>query len=479
MAAEKMYIEGRWVESDSGETFPDNNPATGELYAEVAKGGRADADRALASAYAARKTWAATPATERAKMLYQASATLQRRLEEFAGVLIAEGGSMFGKAMFEASYTVDLLHTAGEHCKQLLGQTMPSEQDRLSMTIYRPLGTVAAVSPWNFPLLLSVNKVAYALAAGNTVILKPSSDTPVIGLKLASLFEEIGLPPGVFNVITGPGGELGEALATDDRVSLITLTGSTPTGKKVAQKAAAHLKKYTLELGGKDPLIILGDADLDYAVNAAAFGAFMHQGQICMSVERIIVEQSIAEEFANRLAAKAATLPIGDPSLPTTVIGPLINDEQVQKVHAQVEDALARGARVLTGGTYDQRFYAPTVLADVTRDMLVAREETFGPLAPVIAVKDVAEALEVANDTPYGLSSGVITNDIRKALFLAEGLEAGMVHINDSSVNDEPHCPFGGCKDSGIGREGGRHSMEAMSEIKWVTIQRAERQYPF
>jgi len=433
----QMFIDGEWVDSVSGETFSDINPANDEVYATVPKGDARDADRAIAAAYAARRDWAKTSPGERAKLLYKASSTLESRLEEFAEVLISEGGSMFGKAMFETTYTVDLLRTAGEDCRRILGETIPSDHDKLSMTIYQPRGVVVAISPWNFPLLLSINKVAYALAAGNTVALKPSSETPV------------------------------------------TFTGETVTGRRIAELAGTKLKKYTLEMGGKDPLIILADADIDYAVDAAAFGAFMHQGQICMSVERIIVEEPIAEEFAQKLAAKAETLTVADPHQPTTVIGPLINDQQVQTVHDQVQDAVAKGARLLTGGSFEGRFYKPTVLADVTTDMKIFREETFGPTAPILKVKDEKEALEVANDSAYGLSSGIITNDLQKALFLAENLESGMVHINDSSVHDEPYCPFGGCKESGLGREGGRHSLEEMSELKWVTIQRGKRHYPF
>ncbi len=474
-----MFIGGEWVDSVSGETFSDINPANGEVYATVPKGNARDADRAMSAAHKARKGWANTPPGQRAKLLYEAAGALESRIQEFAEVLISEGGAMFGKAMFETTYTVDLLRTAGEDCRRILGETFPSDHDKLSMTIYRPRGTVVAISPWNFPLLLSVNKVAYALAAGNTIVLKPSSETPVIGLKIAELFAASGLPAGVLNVVTGPGGVLGEALVEDARASLVTFTGETVTGRRIAQLAGSKLKKYTLEMGGKDPLIILADADMDYAVDAAAFGAFMHQGQICMSVERLIVEAPIADEFAQKLAAKAEKLTVGDPHLPTTVIGPLINDQQVQTVHDQVQDAVAKGATLLTGGSYEGRFYKPTVLTDVTTDMKIFREETFGPTAPILKVKNENEALEVANDSTYGLSSGVITNDLQKALFLAENLESGMVHINDASVHDEPYCPFGGCKESGLGREGGRHSMEEMSEIKWVTIQRGKRHFPF
>ncbi|MBN1450507.1 MAG: aldehyde dehydrogenase family protein, partial [Anaerolineales bacterium] len=314
---------------------------------------------------------------------------------------------------------------------------------------------------------------------GNTVVFKPASETPVIGLKIGELFERAGLLPGALNVITGPGSVLGDALIDDDRCSFVALTGETRTGRHVAQRAAAKLKEYTLELGGKNPLIILADVDINYAVNAAAFGAFLHQGQICMAVGRVIVEASIVEEFAKKFAEKAAALPAGDPSLPTTVIGPLISDTQVQKVDAHVKEAVAQGAKLLAGGTYEGRVYRPTVLTNVTRKMQVFHEETFGPVASIITVKDEKEALEVANDTMYGLSAGVLTQNLEKAIYLAEGLEAGMVHVNDASIDAEASVPFGGCKGSGQGREGGHYSLEKLSELKWVTIQKQQRLFPF
>jgi len=301
----------------------------------------------------------------------------------------------------------------------------------------------------------------------------------VIGLMIGELFEKAGLLPGALNVITGPGSILGDALIDDKRCSYITFTGETTTGYHVAKRAAANLKEYTLELGGKNPLVILSDTDVDYAVNAAAFGVFLHQGQICMSVGRIIVEQSIVEEFAEKLAEKAASLSVGDPSQPTTVIGPLISDDQVQKVDAHVKEAVSQGAKLLFGGTFEGRLYRPTVLSDITQDMKVFREETFGPVASIIAVQDEKEALSIANDTVYGLSAGVITQDLEKAIYLAEGLEAGMVHVNDSSIDAEACIPFGGCKSSGQGREGGRYSIERLTELKWVTIQKNKKLYPF
>jgi acyl-CoA reductase-like NAD-dependent aldehyde dehydrogenase len=479
MKTHQMFIGGEWVDAVSGATFDDLNPYTGEIYARVPKGDAKDAERAMAAAYAARKPWSATPSLERSLIISKAGHILEESRQEFADVLTAEGGSTFGKAMFEISQTVDLLATAGADSKRILGETFHTDPNKLSMTLMRPKGTVVAISPWNFPLILSMYKVAYGLATGNTVVFKPSSQTPVIGLKIGELFERAGLLPGALNVVTGPGSVLGDALIDDDRCSYVTITGETTTGRHVAQRAAAGLKEYTLELGGKNPLIILADADIDYAVNAASFGVFMHQGQICMSVGRIIVERPIAEEFAGQLAEKAASLPAGDPRVPTTVIGPLINDDQVRKVDAYVKEAVAAGAKLLAGGTYEGRVYRATVLSNVTRDMQAWQEEIFGPVAPILAVGDEKEALEVANDTTYGLSAGVITPDLEKAIYLAEGLEAGMVHVNDASIDAEASVPFGGSKWSGQGREGGRYSIDALTEMKWVTIQKSKRHFPF
>jgi len=478
MKTYQMFIGGEWVDAVSGATFDDMNPYTGDVYARVPKGDAKDADRAMAAAYAARKPWSATPPLDRSLIISKAGHILEESRQEFADVLIAEGGSTVGKAMFEISQTVDLLATAGADCKRILGETFHTDPSKLSMTLRRPRGTVVAISPWNFPLILSMYKVAYSLATGNTVVFKPASDTPVIGLKIGELFERAGLLPGALNVITGPGSVLGDALIDDDRCSYVALTGETTTGRHVAQRAAAKLKEYTLELGGKNPLIILADTDMDYAVNAAAFGAFYHQGQICMSVGRVIVEQPIVEEFAEKLAKKAASLPAGDPSLPETVIGPLINDEQVKKVDSHVKDAVSKGAKLLTGGTYEERVYRPTVLTNVTKDMQVYSEETFGPVAPIIAVQDEKEALDVANDNNYGLTAGIITQNLEKAIYLAEGLEAGMVHVNDASIDAEASVPFGGCKESGQGREGGHYSIEALTELKWVTIRKKQRSFP-
>jgi acyl-CoA reductase-like NAD-dependent aldehyde dehydrogenase len=321
-----------------------------------------------------------------------------------------------------------------------------------------------------------------ALAVGNSVVLKPSEETPVAGgLLIAELFEEVQLPKGVFNVVTCSRdnvAEVGDELVANPRVGAVSFTGSTAVGRQVAGKAGQMLKKACVELGGKDSLIILDDADMELALNAATFGTFMHQGQICMSVEKIVVDESIAAEFTERFVAKVKTLNVGDPHEMPNVIGPIINQRQLDKIHGQVTDAVEKGAQLLAGGTFEGLFYQPTVLTGIKPEMRVYQEETFGPVAPIITVRGVEEAIAVANDSEYGLSAGIITRDEEKGLAVANRLQTGMAHINDSSVNDEPLVPFGGVKSSGLGRHGGRASVEAFTELRWLTLERGGTHYP-
>ncbi len=476
----RLFIDGEWIAARSGVIADDLDPATGAVFARVHQAGPEDLEAALAAAYRARAAWGATLAREREEILLRAAEVLAGRIPEVAEVLRREGGATFGKSMFEASFVVNLLRSAAGECRRIFGATMPSDSPGLvSMTVRRPLGVVAGIAPFNFPFLLATKKVALALAAGNTFVLKPAGTTPVAGLLIAEIFAAAGLPKGVLNVIPGPGALIGEVLATDARVRLVTFTGSTEVGRRIATLAAPLFKKVTLELGGKSPLIVLRDADIAYAVDAACFGIFLHQGQVCMANSRVIVEAPIFEAFCDAFAAKVRTLQVGDPHDPHTVIGPLIQRGQCDVVHAHVQDAIAKGARLLCGGTYEGAFYQPTVLAGVTADMLVYRDESFGPLVSVIPAADSEAALRIANDTSFGLSSAVITNDLQRALDLSLRLEAGMVHVNDSSVYDEPHVPFGGTRNSGMGREGGHWSMEEMTETKWITIQLGKRRFPF
>ncbi len=475
-----LYINGEWSRASSGGFLDDFDPSTGELFARVAQGTREDALRAVTCAYAAKDAWANVMVSERAALLLRAADIIASKVEELRDVIIAESGSTFGKAMFEVMYCIDLLRSAAGDARHIFGDTLPmSMPGQIGMTIRQPLGVIAGIAPFNAPFLLAMKKVALALAAGNCFVLKPSDETPVTGIKIAEIFAAAGLPPGVLNVVPGPASEVGDVLISDPRVRMLTFTGSTKVGKYLAVEAAKTLKKITLELGGKNPLIVLRDANIDYAVRAACFGIFFHQGQVCMANSRLIVEAPIFDEFCAKLAARTKTYKVGDPRDPNTVIGPLIRPTQCAFIDQHVKDAVDKGAKVLAGGTHTGNFYQPTIVAGVTKDMRIYSEESFGPITSVIKVDSAEAALEVANDTSYGLSSGVITNDLQKAFDLALRLEAGMVHINDTTVADEPHVAFGGIKNSGVGREGGRYSMEEMTEMKWITVQLGQRQFPF
>ncbi len=475
----KMYINGQWVDALSGETFDDFCPYTGELYAKVAKGGVADVDRVMAAAYDARKVWANTLPLTRSQIMSKAATLMWEKKDEFIDLLIHESGSAVGKAEWEVFQTANVLQFAAEDAKRIYGETYHNEPWKVSMTWRKPRGTVVAISPWNFPMVLAMYKIAYGLATGNTVVLKPASETPLVCLKFAEIFEEAGLPAGAFNIITGPGSVLGDALIDDKRTSFVAITGETVTGRKVAQRCAAQLKQYTLELGGKNPMIVLKDANIDYAVKLAAFSAYLHQGEICMSVDKVIVEREIVKEFTEKFVGLVSHLPVGDPADPGTFIGPVISDRQAQSIDAHVKDAVAKGATLLTGGTYEGRLYQPTVLTDITPDMKIYAEETFGPVTSIYAVDSIDEALRIANDSEYGLSSAVVTKNLENALYVAENLEAGMVHVNDSSVDANEAAPFGGVKGSGIGREGGQYSINEYTEVKWVTILKQDKQLPF
>ena len=405
----KLFINGQWT--TPGSSFDVLNPADQMVYAKVADAGVEDAKSAVAAAAAASEAWGAMSHDERAKGLLKGADILEERQQDIAGQLVAEAGSWIGKAMYETGIAPQefrsAVEIAGEH--QATVEEIPSHAGKVSMVERRPLGVVTVISPWNFPLLLSSRGVAMALAVGNSVVLKPSEETPISGgIVLAQAFEEAGGPAGVFNVITCSRDNVvavGDELITSPHVKAIDFTGSTAVGSQIGAKAGALFKKVCLELGGKDALIILDDADMKTAVNATTFGCFMHQGQVCMSAERLIVHESLAEEFTKRLVDNVNTLGSGDPTEMGKVIGPIINQKQLDNIHCQVEDARAKDANVLTGGSYEGLYYQPTVISGVTRDMSIFRDETFGPVAPVITVASDDEAVDVANDSVYGLSA--------------------------------------------------------------------------
>jgi vanillin dehydrogenase len=475
------FIGGKPIQEISDGKFVDVlNPADQRPFGRVLMGSPEQMRMAIDAASAAWKTWEKTVPAEREQILLRTADALESARNEVTEILIGEAGSTFGKAQFEISTTVDILRSAAGEARRVNGDVIPSAiPGMISLAIRRPLGVVAGISPFNFPLILSTKKICLALAAGNTFVLKPSEETSLLGLKIAAVFESAGLPPGVLNVVPGDGPTLAPVLFADPRVKLISFTGSTEVGKLVAVECAKHRKKVLLELGGKSPLVVLKDADLEYAVATACFGIFIHQGQICMAGSRIIVEAPIYESFVERFVVKARTLKVGDPHDPHTVIGPLIRPSQCELIDLKIRESVAQGARVVTGGTFQGSFFAPTVLADVTNKMSVCRDELFGPVAAVIRADDADHALALANDTAYGLSSAVLTNDLQLAMRFALELEAGMVHVNGPTVHDEPTAPFGGVKDSGSGREGGHWSMDELTEVKWITIQLGRRAYPF
>ncbi|MFG1403621.1 aldehyde dehydrogenase family protein [Xanthobacter sediminis] len=476
----KLFIDGAWVASSRNITADSINPADGSLFARTQQAGAEEVKRAIDAAHAAFAQWGSSLASTREKMLLKVAEVIERRTPEIRDMLIDECGSVFNKALWEIDYVTDCLRSAAGDVRHVMGETMPVTQPgQISMSVRRPLGVVAGIAPFNSPFLLSMKKIAFALAAGNTFVLKPSEETPISGALIADVFEEAGLPAGVLNVVPGVPAEVGDIMMADPRVKVVTFTGSTRTGRHLAVEAARNLKKFCLEMGGKSPLIVLKDAELDYAVNAAAFGVFLHQGQVCMANSKVIVEAPIFDAFVERFVAKAKGVPVGHPREATSVIGPLIRESQCAFINDQLADATAKGAKVLTGGTHEGRYFQPTVLTGVTEEMRIYHEESFGPVVSLIRVADSEEALKVANDTAYGLSAAVITNDLQKAFDLSLRLESGMVHVNDCTISDEPHVPFGGVKNSGFGREGGRSSWEELTEQKWITIQMGRREFSF
>lgn len=479
----QMYIDGKWVDAAGGKTFEDMNPFTAEVYANVAAGTGEDAKRAIEAAQAAFPEWAATPPGARRQIFLNAADVMESRQDELVKAMMEEVGGTIGISMFQMGFVPGLYRMAASAPYDVKGEIIPADHaNSFFMAVRQPAGVVACFAPFNVPYILGSRSFTFPMAYGNTVVLKPSEEAPLTGgLLLAEIFEEAGLPPGVLNVVTSTregAEEVGDEMISHPAVRRISFTGSTEVGRVVAEKAGRNLKRAVLELGGKDPLIILGDADVDYAVDAAAWGAFLHQGEICMSTERIIIERNIAEEFTEKLKKRAESLSMGDPTNPATAIGPLINRRALEKVHAHVEEAVAGGANLVTGGQFDNLVYHPTVIADVKPEMRLFREQTFGPVAPIVVVNDREEALAVANDSEYGLSAGILTNDFNQALDMALRLETGMVHIGDQTVNDEPQAPFGGVKGSGYGRFGGQAALDEFTELRWINVQRVPRTFP-
>jgi acyl-CoA reductase-like NAD-dependent aldehyde dehydrogenase len=479
----QMYIGGKWVDANNKETFEDYNPYNGNIFAKVPKGKREDATRAIEAAAAAFPEWAASSPSLRRKLFLKAADIFEKRQDELVRVVAEETGSTIGIAMFQMFFVPGLFREAAAQTYSVTGEIIPADYPgAFFMALRQPAGVVGAFGPFNVPYILSSRAFALPLAYGNTAVLKPSEEAPVSGgLILAEIFEEAGFPPGVLNVITHTkedAPEVGDEIIVHPAVRRISFTGSTEVGRIVAEKAGRNLKQAVMELGGKDPLIILRDADLDFAADATSWGAFLHQGQICMSTERVIVERPIADAFIEKLAQRAGALKAGDPLDPSVAIGPLINQSALDKVDAHVKEAVKGGAELVVGGKHDGLVYYPTIVTDVKYDMRIFTDQTFGPVAPIVIVDDAEEALQVANDSKYGLSSGIITNDFNRALMMARKLETGMVHIGDQTINDEPQVPFGGVKGSGYGRMGGKAALDEFTELRWISIQQTKRTFP-
>ncbi len=480
----RLFIGGEWQDAASGETFEDRDPYTGDTVGRVPDGGADDARRAVEAAAGSFPAWSASPPAVRQRVFLRAAELVETRRDEIVDMLARETGATLGWGGFQVDFVAGLFRHGAGAAYAPLGQILPSDlPGAFAMGIRRPVGVVGAIAPWNAALILSARAITAPLACANTVVLKPSEEAPWSGgLVWAEVFQEAGLPAGVLNVVThapGGAGAVAAELIASSPVRRLNFTGSTETGRKVAEAAGRHLKRVVLELGGHNPLIVLADADPEYAVDASVFGAFFHQGQICMSVRRIIVERAIADELVPRLAEKTAGLKLGDPKEHDTIIGPLINERALATVRSRVDEAVSKGARVLAGGEAVGPCFQATLLADVPSDSGLARQETFGPVAAVEIVDTADEAVQRANDTSYGLAAGILTTDPDRGLAVAERLEAGIVHINDQPVHDEPQMPFGGVKDSGWGRFGGTFAIDEFTDLRWVTVQSGRRPFPF
>ncbi len=473
-------FDGGWKASSAGDAAV-VEPATGAEIGRTGVGNADDVTRATKEAAAAQRAWADTSFEERAAVLRRAGLLFEEHAAEIEGWIVRETGAIPPKAQLETHIAAQECFEASALASHTLGDILPTGKKRLSLARRVPAGVVGVIAPFNFPLILGIRSVAPALALGNAVVLKPDPRTAVSGgVAIARVFEEAGLPAGVLHMVPG-GADAGQAVVASPHVRVISFTGSTAAGRAVGEAAGRLLKRAHLELGGNSALIVLDDADLDLAVSAAAFGSFMHQGQICMTTGRHLVHERIAGEFTERLAAKADALPVGDPASGQVALGPIIDEAQRDKVHALVTASVDAGASVAAGGTYDGLFYRPTVLTGVTPETPAYAEEIFGPVAPVSAFGSLEEAVALATGTEYGLSLGILSRDVMKALDLAERIPSGIVHINDQTVDDEAVAPFGGVGSSGTGSRfgGASANIDAFTETRWVTMQGDIAPYPF
>ena len=478
-----QYIAGEWREGSTSRYFDSTDPYTGKTLATIKMADKNDLDAAFVKAKEAQVAWSAAMPSERAAVMRRAVEIFDARHDEIIDWLIHESGSTRIKAEIELGSARSITEEAATFPNRVQGRILASNLPGMESRVYRKaLGVVGVISPWNFPLHLSQRSVAPALALGNAVVLKPASDTPVTGgLIIAKVFEEAGLPAGVLSVVIGAGSDIGDAFVEHAVPSMISFTGSTPVGRGIGRIAGGgeHLKWVALELGGNNAFVALADANVDDAVSAAIMGKFLHQGQICMAINRIIVEAPIYDDFVEKFVAHAKTLKYGNPSDSDTVIGPIINAKQLDGLKKKIELAKAEGATVLLEGNAEGNVLPPHIFSDVKPDMEIAHEEIFGPLVGIQKARDEAHALELANASTFGLSGAVYSGDLERGVEFAKRIVTGMTHVNDSSIADDANAPFGGEQNSGLGRFNGEWAIEEFTTDHWITVQRTPRQYPF
>jgi acyl-CoA reductase-like NAD-dependent aldehyde dehydrogenase len=479
----QLLIGGRELDATNGATFVRLNPMTGEAASTAAAATVADATAAADAAAAAFPAWSSLGPTARRAKLMRAADVLESQAGRFVELVTSETGATAGWTHFNVHLAAGMLREAAAMTSQIGGEVIPSDvPGSLAMAIRQPVGVVLGLAPWNAPIILGVRAIAMPLACGNTVILKGSEVCPATHRMIGTVLQEAGLEPGVVNVVTHDAKDAAavvEAMIAHRAVRRVNFTGSTTVGRSVALLAAKYLKPVLLELGGKAPLIVLADADIDAAVNATVFGAYAHQGQICMSTERVLVEEPVADEFAAKLAKRVAALPIGDPRTGEVVLGSVVGIGTVERVQRLVKAAVAQGAKVLTGGAAQGTIMQGIVVDHVKPEMALFRDESFGPQVSITRVGSAEEAVRLANDTEYGLAASIFSRDIAKAIEMAKRIESGICHINGPTVHDEAQMPFGGMKASGYGRFGGKAGVDQFTETRWITIQTTPRHYPF
>ncbi|WP_027794832.1 aldehyde dehydrogenase [Paraburkholderia acidipaludis] len=478
-----MLIDGEKASARDGATFERRNPLDGTVASRAPAASVEDARAAVDAAARAFPAWSALGPGERRALLTKAAHALEAKADAFAAAMAAETGASGLWAGFNVHLAAQGLIEAAAMTTQIGGELIPSDvPGSLAMGVRQPAGVVLGIAPWNAPVILAVRAIALPLACGNTVVLKGSEICPATHGLIVEAMQEAGLPRGAVNFVTNAPADAArivEAMIAHSKVRRVNFTGSTRVGRLVAEQCARHLKPAVLELGGKAPLVVLDDADLDAAVNAAVFGAFANSGQICMSTERIIVDESIADAFVDKLAARARALPLGDPRKGPVVLGSVVDMSTVERCNALIDDALAKGATLVCGGKADTTLMPATLLDHVTPEMRIYHDESFGPVKPIVRVRGEEAAIAWANDNPYGLSSAVFSRDSARALNVARRIESGICHINGPTVHDEAQMPFGGVKDSGFGRFGGKAGIAEFTELRWITLQTTPRHYPF